>query len=186
MTKSKLQQLDQATKIIQHGGLIAYPTEAVFGLGCDPSNQHAVERLLKLKQRSPDKGLILIAADFSQLHTYLQPLDREVAERLYAQWPGPYTWLLPAAADTPKWLTGQHDTLAVRVSAHPPVVALCKQVGALVSSSANLSGAPAARSVNEVTAYFAQQLDFIWDAPLGNAKQPSRIRDALSGRVLRS
>ncbi len=186
MTSSNPPQLDQATALIQAGGLIAYPTEAVFGLGCDPRNPEAVSRLLKLKQRSPDKGLILIAADFQQLKAYLKPLDDEVKQRIQAHWPGPNTWLLPAAPTTPKWLTGQHDTLAVRVTAHPVAAALCKKVGAIVSSSANPSGVKEARTAAEVRLYFGQQVDLIIDAEVGTEQQPSRIRDGLTGAVLRS
>jgi len=185
VTKNNPQQLEQAAALIQAGGLIAYPTEAVFGLGCDPRNSAAVTRLLKLKQRSPDKGLILISADFQQLQVYLKPLDDEVNRRIQTHWPGPHTWLLPAAKTTPKWLTGQHNTLAVRVTAHPIAAALCQRVGAIVSSSANPSGAVEARSAAEVRGYFKQQIDLIMDAEVGGEKQPSSIRDGLSGHTVR-
>src|SRR5512143_218632 len=134
-------QLREAVRVLHHGGLIAYPTEAVYGLGCDPRNADAVLRLLNLKQRPWQKGLILIAADLAQLDPYLLPLDEMMRARVVPTWPGPNTWLLPARVETPHWLRGEHDTLAVRVTAHPVAAALCRAFGGpIVSTSANLAG----------------------------------------------
>ena len=107
--------LRQAARALRHGGIIAYPTEAVYGLGCDPLNAAAVLRLLTLKNRPMDKGLILIASDFQQLIPFVRTPDADIMRRINATWPGPVTWLLPAKAETPAWLCGAHDTLAVRV-----------------------------------------------------------------------
>ncbi|HEY0719815.1 MAG TPA: Sua5/YciO/YrdC/YwlC family protein, partial [Gammaproteobacteria bacterium] len=138
-------QLREAVRVLHDGGLIAYPTEAVYGLGCDPLNADAVLRLLELKQRPWQKGLILIAAEQTQLEPYLLPLDSAMLARVAPTWPGPYTWLLPARDETPWWLRGEHDTLAVRVTAHPVAAALCRAFGGpIISTSANLAGkAPA-------------------------------------------
>jgi L-threonylcarbamoyladenylate synthase len=176
-----------AARWVKDGGIIAYPTEAVFGLGCDPSDPLAVARLLAIKHRPVSKGLILIAGDRAQLDPWLQPLPTELEQRLRHSWPGPITWLIPAADDCPGWLTGQHSTLAVRVSAHPLVRALCKRLdGALVSTSANISDQPPARSVLEVQLRFATDIDYILNGPLGGLQQPTTIRDLVSGRIIRS
>jgi len=176
-----------ASRWIKAGGVIAYPTEAVFGLGCDPSNPLAVTRLLAMKKRPPDKGLILVAADWAQLQPWLQPQPADLERRMRRSWPGPVTWLVPAADACPSWLTGTHSTLAVRVSAHPVVRDLCQRVGsALVSTSANISALRPARSVLEVQLRFAASIDFILPGLLGGEGRPTTIRDLRSGRIVRS
>jgi L-threonylcarbamoyladenylate synthase len=179
-------RLRLAADWIGSGGIVAYPTEAVFGLGCDPADPLAVSRLLAIKQRAPDKGLILVAAYWSQLQSWLQPLPASLEHRLHHSWPGPVTWLVPAADDCPDWLTGTHATLAVRVSAHPLVRALCATWnGALVSTSANKSNRRPARSVLEVQLRFGSSIDYILPGPLGGRQQPTMIRDLASGRIVR-
>ena len=140
-------KLREAARCFHRGGLIAYPTEAVYGLGCDPLDSAAVERLLRLKDRPVAKGLILIAADFAQLLPFVRQLPPDLMQPVFDSWPGPNTWLLPARKDTPAWLTGCHDSLAVRVTAHPIAGALCRACRSpLVSTSANLSRRPPART----------------------------------------
>ncbi|HEB92505.1 MAG TPA: threonylcarbamoyl-AMP synthase [Gammaproteobacteria bacterium] len=179
-------QLRQAARVIHAGGLIAYPTEAVYGLGCDPLNAAAVLRLLSLKRRSMDKGLILIAADFSQLSPFLLPLNSDDEATLHTTWPGPVTWLLPARPETPRWLRGSHDTLAVRITDHPQAAALCRQLGhPLISTSANRSGQTPARSSLAVRRQLGPALELIISGPLGNQTRPTPIRDLASGRILR-
>lgn len=180
-------QLARAARTVRAGGVLAYPTEAVYGLGCDPLDADAVMRILELKQRPADKGLILIAADLQQLLPYIQPPSAALRRKLNATWPGPVTWLLPARSETPSWLRGNHDTLAVRVTAHPLTAALCRACGtALVSTSANRAGQPPARSALRVRRLFGEEVDLIVHGPLGGATRPSEIRDAHSGRVLRA
>ncbi len=170
------------------GNVIAYATEAVFGLGCDPDNQAAVLKLLNIKQRSVAKGLILIAADWSQLLPYVarDQLSESAMQRVLASWPGPFTWVMPARASTPRWLTGNFDSLAVRVTAHPQVRDLCLAYGKpLVSTSANLSGAAPCRNVDEVRAQLGERVDYVLPGAVGGATNPSQIRDAITGKVLR-
>jgi len=178
--------MKQAIDSLKAGGIIAYPTEAVYGLGCDPLNKKAVLRLLALKKRSWEKGLILIAADFAQLQPFLKPLSPMLEKRVFAEWPGPVTWLLAAKSTVPYWLCGQYEKLAVRVTAHPKAVELCQQWGgALVSTSANLSGQAAAKTAFDVEQFFAKTIDYIVEGAVGERKRPSEIRDALTNRVLR-
>ncbi len=180
-------RLRLAVDWIRAGGIIAYPTEAVFGLGCDPADALAVSRLLAVKQRPPDKGLILVAACWRQLQPWLKALPARLEKRLQRSWPGPVTWLIPAADDCPDWLTGAHPTLAVRISAHPVVRALCATWGgALISTSANKSQQRPARSVLEVQLRFAASIDYILPGPPGGRRQPTTIRDLASGRIVRA
>jgi len=167
--------------------VIAYPTEAVFGLGCDPDSEAAVMALLTLKQRPVEKGLILIAAEYSQLTPYIddKTLTSAQRERMFASWPGPVTWVLPARPSTPAWLTGRFNSLAVRVSDHPDVQALCRGFGKpLVSTSANLTGLPPCRNAAEVTQQFGADFPVL-QAETGGRLNPSEIRDVISGELIR-
>jgi len=179
---------DQAAAVLRGGGLLAYPTEGVWGLGCEPAQQAAVVRLLAVKQRPVDKGLILIASQLQQLARFIE-LSTLPAERLaqvLATWPGPHTWVLPASADAPRWITGNHDGIAVRISAHPQVVALCEAYGgALVSTSANRAGQPAPRTRTELDPALLEMLDGVLEGETGGLAQPTPIRDARTGQALR-
>lgn len=176
-----------AAQILCNGGLVAYPTEAVYGLGCDPTNEDAVQRLLEVKHRPPEKGLILIAARFAQLEGYLAPLEEGALRRIMKTWPGPVTWIIPARPEVSPMIRGQHDTLAVRVTAHPVAARLCERAGrAIVSTSANRAGERPARSCAEVKARFGDTIDFILDGPVGHAAAPTEIRHALTHEILRA
>ncbi len=182
-----LLRVHAAARVIQAGGIIAYPTEAVYGLGCDPGNEQAVRRLLTLKHRPLYKGLILIAAEFSQLAPLLQPLNPDERATLAATWPGPHTWLIPARTDTPPWLRGRHDTLAVRVTAHPLAAALCQACGhPLVSTSANFSRRPPARTALAVRRQLGSAIDDLLPGSVGGAAQPTAIRDLRTGWQVRN
>ena len=175
-------------ELLRSGGLIAYPTEGVWGLGCDPRSQAAVLRLLALKQRGVDKGLILIAASEAQLTAFIDMGALTDAQRVAvrASWPGPNTWVVPAAPDAPRWITGDHDGIAVRVTAHPVVRALCDAFGgALVSTSANLAGQPAPRMRVELDPRVVAGVDAVCSGETLGRQQPSSIRDARSGGTVR-
>ena len=179
-------RLRMAARVLRAGGVVAYPTEGVFGLGCDPLDPDAVRRVLALKGRSARTGLILIAADYAQVRPFLLPPGKQLGRRLRGDWPGPVTWVLPAAAGVPGWLTGGRDTLAVRVTAHPLAATLCRTFGrALVSTSANRSGAAPARSALAVRRLFGEAVDLILHGPLGNLRGPTPIRDGTTGGLLR-
>ncbi len=179
-------KLREGARVILGGGVIAYPPEAVYGLGCHPLDGYAVQRILDLKQRSVAKGLILIAADFSQLRPFVKQLPEIRMKQILRSWPGPYTWLLPAVENIPYWLSGDHDKLAVRVTAHPIAAALCHVCKTpLVSTSANPSGLPAALDALAVRRYFNDRLDFIINTQPGGVGKPTPIRDALSGERIR-
>lgn len=179
------EQLQAAVQSLRAAEVIAYPTEAVWGLGCDPFNEVAVHRLLDLKQRREDKGLIIIAADVAQLEPWLSELSPAQKARVTASWPGPYTWIVPAGA-APRWLRGEHASLAVRVSAHAGVQALCRAWGGpLVSTSANRSGEPPLADAAALRQAFGAALAYILPGALGGDVKPSEIRDAVSGVVLR-
>ncbi len=180
-------QILQAVQVLRQGGIIAYPTEAVYGLGCDPLQEHAVKRLLALKKRPVSKGLILIAASLTQLTPYLAPIPVPRMQEVLSTWPGPVTWLFPASSQVPAWICGDYDTVAVRVTAHPVVQQLCTQFGhAMVSTSANRSQEPPAKTADEVAIIFPSGIDVIVRGKVGGLGKPTEIRDAISGVVLRA
>jgi L-threonylcarbamoyladenylate synthase len=180
-------QLREAARRLQAGAVVAYPTEAVYGLGCDPLDAEAVQRILAIKGRPVHKGLILIAADFDQLQPFLGRLANAHLTAVQATWPGPHTWLLPAAPHCPTWLTGRHATLAVRVTAHPVAAALCRAAGMpLVSTSANRAGHPPARTALRVRRCCGAEVDYIVPGPTGGLRRPTAIRDARSGELVRA
>lgn len=175
-----------AINALYTGGIIAYPTEAVWGVGCDPFDGDAVLQLLQIKQRDWRKGVILVAADMAQLQPYLHGLDNNHLQTLRVSWPGPNTWLVPDNGTAPDWITGGRDTLALRVSAHPVVAALCRQFGApIVSTSANPAGKSPARSLLDVRRYFGNRLDVVVPGALGGLQKPTQIRNVISGEICR-
>jgi L-threonylcarbamoyladenylate synthase len=181
--------LAEAATALRRGGVIAYPTEAVWGLGCDPFDEIAVGRLLAMKQRPVDKGLILVAGNDDQLEGLLDwdllPTDRRKA--VFASWPGPHTWIVPATARTPRWITGDHRGVAVRISAHPVVIALCDAFGGpLVSTSANLGGQPPAFTRDALDPALLALLDGVVAGETTGLAAPTPIRDALTGAQLRA
>ncbi|MDR9438983.1 MAG: Sua5/YciO/YrdC/YwlC family protein [Halomonas sp.] len=179
--------LEPAVAALRAGGVIAYPTEAVWGLGCDPDNEQALTRLLRLKARDPAKGVILVAASIDQFAPWLEGLAIELHAPLASSWPGPTTWLVPDNGRSQALVRGDHDRVALRVSDHPLVVALCEAFGGpIVSTSANRAGEPPAMSAEQVRATFGAELDHVLDGPLGGLERPSTIRDLVTGRVLRS
>ncbi len=178
--------LSKAAGALRRGGVIAYPTEAVWGLGADPRNEAACKRILDLKRRSWDKGLILVASHEDQLAPFLDVPSKAVWKRASITWPGPNTWVFPCTEETPIWISGDQASVAVRISAHPTVRALCERFGgAVVSTSANPAGREAALSATQVRLYFGERLDALLPGPLGGLARATSIRDAMTGHILR-
>lgn len=180
-------RLLENVRALLSGGVVACPTEAVWGLSCDPDNPAAVERLLELKDRPVSKGLILVASDTDQLAALLAGLSEAQRGKLTLSWPGPTTWLLPHRGLVPPWIHGGRDTVAVRVTAHRVLASLCRAWGGpLVSTSANPTGCQPPRSAFQVRRYFGGALDGLVPGAVGGASRPSVIRDLLTDKVLRS
>lgn len=179
---------EAAAATMRAGGVLAYPTEGVWGLGCDPFDEAAVLRLLAMKQRSVDKGLILVAADMAQFDGLAdwRALPPGRFDEIAASWPGPNTWIVPATARVPRWITGSHAGVAMRASAHPVVAALCRAFGGtIVSTSANPAGAPAPVRLDDLDPHMRAAVDGVAAGETGGRDRPSDIRDALTGALLR-
>lgn len=182
LPRNKSLNILEAASCIQQGAVLAYPTESVWGLGCDPFNHQAIESILQLKNRPQDKGLIIVAASLDQLKPFLKngKFDFSQIEKQQV----PTTYIVPVHESVPKELTGKHGGLAVRVSSHPIVKSLCEQAGPMVSTSANPAGAQAARERFQVQRYFSDSL-YYCQGRVGKAQKPSKIVDLISGKIIR-
>ena len=183
--------VEHAAELLRHGQVLAYPTEAVWGLGCDPMNQQAFQNILSLKQRPIEKGVILLASDVEQVEALLAPLDKARQQQIIASWQNRQsherglTWLLPNQGLIPEWITGQHPRVAVRVTNHPLCQQLCRAFGNfIVSTSANPAGLAPAQSLQQAENYFGESLNYLAGA-LGESPLPSRIIDAVTAEIIR-
>ncbi len=188
---NKVMQMNKrhsAVDTFLQGGIIAYPTEAVFGLGCDPDNETALKKLLEIKQRPKAKGLILLAGQFAQLEPYLDVsvLSEQQLSQIKSRWPNGVTQVLPADPAISPFLTGNFRTIAVRVTDQQDVTALCAQTQKpIVSTSANLSGLQPATTWQTLDPNLSDKIDYVIKGSTLNYQQPSRIIDGLTGKVFR-
>ena len=180
------QSIESAVMTVQSGGILVYPTEGVYGIGCDYRNQAAVLKVLQLKKRPVNQGLVLIGSHIEHVLPLIMPAERSHLARALKTWPGHATWVFPKTALTPAWICGDFDTVAVRVSAHPIVKALCDNLAhALVSTSANLGGQATPTNCQDLQNTWGNQVDYYLDLPLGVENKPSTIRMACDGHQLR-
>ena len=180
-------RMRQCLLALARQGVIACPTEAVWGLSCDPWSERAVRRVLDLKQRAADKGLILVAADEAQLEFLIGDLAEALRHKMRLSWPGPSTWLVPHQGRVPPLVHGRFSSVAIRVSAHPLVRRLCRHFGSpLVSTSANRAGAPPPKNLLALRRYFGAAPDALLPGRLGGLERPSTIRDVFTDAVLRA
>jgi len=180
--------IEQAAEVFAQGGILAYPTEAVFGLGCDPDNESAVKSLLSIKQRPAHKGLILLAANYSQLQPYIDDssISRQHRIIILSRWPNEITQVLPANKNISTLLCGHFDSIAVRITDHPDVVALCKITNKpIVSTSANIAGENPAITWQQVDQQLGSKIDFIIKGKTFELLKPSTIINGLTGETLR-
>lgn len=179
-------EVSEAAAVLRRGGILAYPTEGVYGLGCDPDDRVAFERIFAIKQRPPEQGVLLIAADFAQVRDWIGNAPEVALERARGLWPGAHTLIFPCSPRVPEWVAGDHAGIALRVTEHAPAAALCRAFGGpIVSTSANRHGEAPARSVQEIAAMFGNELDGVLDAALGDLDRPTPITDAVSGAIIR-
>lgn len=179
--------IEEAAALLRAGGVLAYPTEGVYGLGCDPDNHAAFARIFAAKRRPPEQGVLLIAADVAQVEPWIAPAPDAAWARARAVWPGAHTLIFPRSPRVPEWVAGGHPGIALRVTAHAPSAALCRAFGGpIVSTSANRHGEPPAMNADAIRAIFGDELDGVLDAPLGGLARPTPITDAVSGAIIRA
>ena len=180
--------LKQAVAVLKAGGIIAYPTEAVYGLGCDPFNEQAVQKLLNLKKRPEEKGLILITHSWDAVSHLTEKIPSEVLLKVLKTWPGPYTWVFPAKLNlVPEWIRGKHNSVAIRITSHKITKNICENFGKpIVSTSANIDGQKETHTKAEVLSQFPSGIDYIIEGDTDNLKKPTPIYDVLTGKALRT
>ncbi len=181
----KDEQFKHAIQCLSSGGVIAYPTESVFGLGCDASNIQAIERILKIKQRDSNKGLILLVSDIRQASHFIRPLNIKSVSKLNTTSNQATTWLLAKSSETPKLISGEHSKIAIRVTNHPIARALCHELGSpIVSTSCNFNGEPPFSKAALIPNHLATHLDLILKGDCGG-QAPSKIVDFMTGEQIR-
>lgn len=199
MTVFYSDDLDLACDWLKKGNLLAYPTEAVWGIGCDPFNEQAVRQILTIKHRPIEKGMIVIAPTLASIQPFLQNLSTGNHQAILSSWQNvdnqATTWLFPIPHDLsvniPDWVTGGRESLAIRVIAHPTIAKLCQNLisphnpyGFVISTSCNPSGELPAKNFAQAQSYFGESVGYLVDTTL-NFTQPSQIKNALNGELVR-
>lgn len=170
---------------LKRGGLVAYPTESCYGIGCLPRHVRALDKLIRLKKRPQNKGMIVIGSGLPQLRTLLERPSETTAAMLEREWPAPTTFLLPCRRLPPLLRGRGRGKLAVRVPAHFGARQLCKALGTpLVSTSCNRSGGRPCKTEREVRRLFGRSVRVV-GGRVGGARAPSKIIDAETGLRLR-
>jgi len=186
-TNNFLNSLFYCVQVLNNKNVIAYPTESMFGLGCDPTSEEAVKKLLILKKRSIKKGLILVASQYDQIKMYINESKISIRKKnqMFLHWPGPFTFLVPANSSAPYWLTGSFNTVAVRISNHFCIKKLCDSFGkALISTSANITNMVPCLTPEEVFKCFGKNFPLL-NGKIGNEKYPSKIINIINGKLIR-
>tara|TARA_B110000014_G_scaffold263530_1_gene260629 strand:- start:2087 stop:2623 length:537 start_codon:yes stop_codon:yes gene_type:complete len=177
-----MSSLGSIVESLKQGNVIAYPTEGVWGLGCDPLNEAAILKLISLKCRSEDKGLILVGSNINQFSNFID--IEKYKDDLLSKWPGPHTWLVPTKKKISKLITGNNENIALRLSSHKEVVDICNNFeSAIISSSANKENSPTLKSSDEIRKTFPEVL--VLQGELGNLNRPSKIQDLITGEYIR-
>ena len=164
-------------------GIIAHPTDTVYGLACLANNPNAIKELIDLKKRDLDKGFILLASDVDYVLPYIDTnLDVNLINKLGQLTRVPTTYLVPKSASTSSLISGSSDLVAVRITSDPLVRYFCENTGsALISTSANLQGQKVASNMAELKAYFNQALSYALPPNEYNS-EPSIIIDLVTGK----
>ncbi|WP_315042342.1 L-threonylcarbamoyladenylate synthase [Faucicola mancuniensis] len=196
--------LKHAQQWLTDGNLLAYPTEAVWGIGCDPFNEQAVLKLLEIKNRPLEKGLIVLTANHLLINDFLQNLPFDKQQQILQSWQNfsnttkqkqATTWLfsIPSNLSTniPYFVTGGRTSLAIRIIEQQAIADLCQSLvsphnpyGFLVSTSCNPSGKPPATTLEQAQSYFGDTIGY-FNAPTLGFTEPSQIKDALTGEIVR-
>ncbi|MBI2958042.1 MAG: threonylcarbamoyl-AMP synthase [Chloroflexi bacterium] len=157
-------QLGAATRVLRGGGIVAYPTDTVYGLGCNALNSIAVVRVYEVKKRPRHLALPILIPEVGQLPSVARSVPRAAMALAERFWPGALTLVLPKQDRIPDIVTARCDRVAVRVPAHPVPAFLCRALGApLIGTSANLHGMPSCRTAREVRRHFAGEVDLVID-----------------------
>tara|TARA_Y100000768_G_scaffold143661_1_gene107062 strand:+ start:246 stop:797 length:552 start_codon:yes stop_codon:yes gene_type:complete len=175
----------ESVKYLDTGKVIAYPTESIYGIGCDPFNYNAVQKIYEIKNRPKNKPMILIASDVKQIKNLI--VYNAINQSVIESWPGHTTWLLPASNDCPEWLYEKDSKkVAIRVSAHATVTSICNNFNKpIISTSANKNMDEPITKIEKIEDIFNNEIDFLVEGCLGDESKPSVIKDLETGKVIR-
>jgi tRNA threonylcarbamoyl adenosine modification protein (Sua5/YciO/YrdC/YwlC family) len=174
--------IEKAAEVLKAGGVIAYPTDTIYGLGCDLYNKKAIQRIYQIKRRDPKKPFSFICSDLKHISEYAQVTN--LAYRIMKRYlPGPYTFILPGTKLVPRIMLTKRKTVGIRVPDHPICLALVKALGnPIISTSANLSGEEALTDPREIEETLGSQIDLIIDGGI-LAVQPSTVVSLIDDEV---
>ena len=174
-----------AVEYIKKGEIIAYPTEAVYGIGCDPWNQKSVEKIYKIKKRVSNKPFILVASDINHLNNLIN--IGSLTDDVLSSWPGHVTWLIPALSEAPQWLIdGSTGLIAIRISNHKIIKQICSIFGKpIISTSANMSSEKPFISKEDMTKNFSSSVPLLVEGEIGSYPNTSIIKNMLTGEKIR-
>ncbi|MFC1511950.1 L-threonylcarbamoyladenylate synthase [Candidatus Latescibacterota bacterium] len=179
------ESITRAVVILRAGGVIVYPTETVYGIGCDPLDQRACERIQDLKGRRETKAMLLVASSRRQVEDMAGPLDPLASALADRFWPGPLTIVLKPAGTLPPHLLGPTGGGGFRVSSDPVSTALARELGRpLVSTSANKTGTQPLVTFEEACAQFERLVDLVLPPAEKLSGVPSTLVDVTSGRLV--
>tara|TARA_B100000900_G_scaffold166880_1_gene141689 strand:- start:9 stop:554 length:546 start_codon:yes stop_codon:yes gene_type:complete len=171
-----------AREVLKGGGIIIYPTEGVYGIGCDAFNQHSVNKVATIKGRGDSKSFILICSDVIQLKTIIDQNYMNYQELLAKDF---ITWIVPAHEMCPPWLM-MANTVAVRITNHPVINDLCKGLnGPIISTSANYSNHSYINDIKKIEVLFDKKVDYIVEGKLGGELKSSIIKNIVTKEILR-
>jgi len=172
---------------LKRGAVIAYPTETVWGLGCLPNNQEALQKLAEIKQRSVKKGFILVSPNINFCLPYIkEAFHQQAKENITLNLEKPTTWLVPKSSTTSSLISGQFHTVAIRISPHPFITDICNQLNMpLTSTSANLHSRPSLNSAIGIQRFLGDRVKHIVHGYKSGLGQASTIIDLQSKRIIR-
>ncbi|NOY46474.1 MAG: threonylcarbamoyl-AMP synthase [Deltaproteobacteria bacterium] len=172
----------RAADVLRNDGVIVYPTDTVYGLGCDITNKHAVERIVRIKGRDPKKPMSFVCADLTHISRYARVSN--FAYRILKRFlPGPYTFVLEASREVPRLLLTKQKTVGIRIPDHPVCLGLVKELGnPILSTSANPSGADPLNQPEEIQRVLGGQVDLILECGV-LPRVPSTVVSLVGERV---
>ncbi|MBT4482344.1 MAG: threonylcarbamoyl-AMP synthase [Candidatus Latescibacteria bacterium] len=185
MNKKEQANIEEAVNVLKNGGIVVYPTETVYGIGCDPFNRIAYERVQHLKGRNNNKQMLLLACSLSQVEHFtgrLADIPRRLAHEF---WPGPLTMVIKPRNEMPVYLYGDSGGVAFRITSHPIAAALSRNFGCpITSTSANMTGKPTVGTYEEALNMFGKDVSIVIKNHIPLNGTPSTVIDLTSGKPL--
>lgn len=172
----------QAVDVLKQGGLIIYPTEGIYGIGCDALNEKSVQNVFNVKYRNNEKSFIVLCSEVVHISKlisddYVQ--DKKLSEKEFI------TWIVPISKNCPQWLT-KNNKIAIRLTDHPVIKELCTGIdGPIISTSANISGKKYINNIDIISELFTDEVECIVEGNLGGEAKSSSIIDIATGHILR-